>query len=140
VTRYVFDSYALLAVYRDEPGCSHVDRLIENPVHERWMTAVNLGEVYYGIAKREGIQLAEESLDWLLTLPIELVEPTLTLSLDAARLKGQYALSYADCFAAALAMRLGASVVTGDPEFEQLERARIIDVEWLTRKPKRRRR
>ena len=36
----------------------------------------------------------------------------------------------ADCFAAALAQRLGAAVLTGDPDFQRLEGA--VAVEWLT--------
>jgi ribonuclease VapC len=49
-------------------------------------------------------------------------------------------MSYADCFAAALAQRLDAAVVTGDPEFEDIERAGELKVEWLPPKPKSRRR
>ena len=49
--------------------------------------------------------------------------------LAAARLKARYAISYADAFAVALAQELGAPVVTGDTEFEQVES--LIDVLWL---------
>jgi ribonuclease VapC len=41
--------------------------------------------------------------------------------LDAARLKSEHAISYADCFAAATAIKEGASIVTGDPEFKKVE-------------------
>jgi ribonuclease VapC len=51
----------------------------------------------------------------------------------AVRLKATYPLSYADCFAAALAQRLGATVVTGDPEFHPLEDDGLIAVDWLPR-------
>ncbi|MDW7761692.1 MAG: PIN domain-containing protein [Acidobacteriota bacterium] len=48
---------------------------------------------------------------------------------EAARLKAVHALFFADCFAAATAIRERATLVTGDREFEKLGRAVIID--WL---------
>ncbi len=39
----------------------------------------------------------------------------------AADFKMAYAISYADAFAAALADRTGATLVSGDPEFDQLQ-------------------
>jgi ribonuclease VapC len=51
------------------------------------------------------------------------------LALAAAYLKGLHPISYADCFAAALAQQLDAAVVTGDPDFRQLEGR--VAIEWL---------
>ena len=47
----------------------------------------------------------------------------------AARLKAAHALSFADCFAAATAVRERAALVTGDREFEKLGRA--VEIDWL---------
>ena len=38
-------------------------------------------------------------------------------------------MSYADCFAAALAQRESAAVVTGDPDFRQVEQ--LVAIDWL---------
>ena len=38
-------------------------------------------------------------------------------------------MSYAGCIAAALAQQTGATVLTGDPEFQQVEA--LIGIEWL---------
>jgi predicted nucleic acid-binding protein len=79
---------------------------------------------------------ADGALVWLEGLPFRFIEANRDLTMEAAKLKAQYALSYADCFAAVLAQRVDAAVVTGDEEFEQLERAGVVDIEWLPAKPK----
>ena len=47
----------------------------------------------------------------------------------ALRVKYWHRISYADAFAAALAQQLAAPVVTGDPEFRDIEGE--VAVEWL---------
>ena len=51
------------------------------------------------------------------------------LAVLAGRLKASHPISYADCFAAALAGQLNTKVVTGDPEFKKLENE--VGVEWM---------
>jgi len=98
------------------------------------MSVVNLGEVYYRAMQQRAD--AVRALEWVDKSSIEIVDASRTLTLAAARLKARFRMSYADCFAAALAQRLGATVVTGDPEFREVEH--LIDIEWLP-PPKRRR-
>jgi predicted nucleic acid-binding protein len=50
--------------------------------------------------------------------------------LEAARIKARYAIAYADCFAVATALREGAPIVTGDPQFKKVE-----DIVQVHRKP-----
>ena len=49
--------------------------------------------------------------------------------LAAAWLKAEYPISYADAFAASLAQELGASLVTGDPEFKKIKQN--LSLIWL---------
>jgi ribonuclease VapC len=139
VSRYVLDSFAILAWYQREEGAFHVQQLLGSRQHQRWMTVINLGEVYYRVAKEAGMRAAPEALDTVERLPIVFVDADRPLALAAALIKARYPISYADCFAAALARQLDAAVVTGDPEFEPLERDDVVAVEWLPR-PKRRHR
>jgi ribonuclease VapC len=97
------------------------------------MSLINLGEVYYRIAKQEDVPAAERAHSWMGSLDIRFARVPWSIIYTASGLKALYPLSYADCFAAALAQRLDATVVTGDPEFEQLEQAGLITVEWLPR-------
>ena len=46
----------------------------------------------------------------------------------AARLKAVHPISYADCLVAALAQRTGATILTGDPDFQRFGQTAV---EWL---------
>jgi len=62
-------------------------------------------------------------------LPIEFVDAECTLTREAARLKVDGGLAYADCFAAGLALIADGEVVTGDPDFKAVEEQ--VAVRWL---------
>jgi ribonuclease VapC len=103
------------------------------------MSVINVGEMFYRIAREEDPASAERALIAVGRLPIRFADADWSLTRTAALIKAQYPLSYADCFAAALAARLGAAIVTGDPEFEQLEADGVVAVEWLPHRPRKRR-
>ena len=63
------------------------------------------------------------------TCGIEFVDADWPLAHDAGSFKSKYKMSYADCFAAALAKQKRAMLLTGDPEFKQVESQVTID--WL---------
>jgi len=71
----------------------------------------------------------KEKLEQLLNLPIKIIPPSSELIMRAAEMKAQYAISYADCFAAATAEKLSASIITGDLEFKKVEH--IVSVDWI---------
>jgi hypothetical protein len=50
--------------------------------------------------------------------------------LTASEIKAEHAISYAACFAVAPALGVKASIITGDPEFKQLEDE--IPAQWIT--------
>jgi ribonuclease VapC len=104
------------------------------------MSVINVGEVYYQTFRAEGEDHALSAMESLRKQAIEFVGAGYELTMGAARIKAQFPLSYADCFAAALAQRMRARLVTGDPEFRRLEDAGIIEVEWLSAKTRQRRR
>ena len=132
---FVLDSFALLAYFRAEPGGELVRGLLRqarNQAAHLCMSLINVGEVYYLMRKERDIDRAEEMLGGVRTMPISLVSVSEERIFAAARLKGEYPISYADAFAAGLAGELGATLVTGDPEFKALEtRIRIL---WLPQK------
>ena len=131
--RFVVDSHALLALFQDELGASQVQALLERTNEgdcELFMPVVNLGEALYIVERRLGLEAAQEALAIFDELPIEAVAVDRVLALSAARLKAATAVGYADCFVAALALQLGATVITGDPDFRRLEGA--ITVLWLS--------
>ncbi|MFA6111972.1 MAG: type II toxin-antitoxin system VapC family toxin [Candidatus Latescibacterota bacterium] len=128
----VLDAHALLVYLEREAGFATVRDLFCRALTEQAplpVTTVNVGEVLYIVRRERGEQKAAETERILLTLPIELVDVDLALTREAARLKAGKQMSFADCFAAALARQREAAVVTGDPEFHQVEDE--IAVIWL---------
>ena len=130
--RYVLDSFALMALFQEEPGAAKVQELLAGArggEHELYMSVVNLGEMVYTVENRRGLEASQKALAAADQLPIEILEVDRTLALSAARLKAASGIGYADCFVVALAQRLGGAVVTGDPDFRQFEH--LVAVEWL---------
>ena len=123
----------MLASYLREPGATRVSELLLDLQNDCWMSIINVGELYYKVARQENIKMAEEARVWLNRFPILFVDVDWPMTRQAASIKATYPLAYADCFAAALAQQLDAALVTGHREFEQLQRAGLIDVEWLPR-------
>jgi predicted nucleic acid-binding protein len=93
------------------------------------MTTVNAGEVQLAAERRGGARASVDTLDLLQELPINIIDVNLDLASRAAWLKVRGGLSYADCFAAALAHREGVPVLTADRAFERV--ADVIDIAWL---------
>lgn len=128
----VLDSYALMAFFEDEPGADFVRGLIHKAVESGTnllMSVVNLGEVWYSIARNTSPELADQYINEIKGLGIEIVETDWTLARQAAIFKVGGNISYADCFAAALAKLKKAELVTGDKEFKSLEGE--IKILWL---------
>lgn len=50
--------------------------------------------------------------------------------LEAAEIKAQYPIAYADAFIVATALREEARIITGDPDFKKVEH--LVHVEWLS--------
>lgn len=121
--KVVFDSYALIALFRQEPGYELVrDLLVKmaNDESEGYINAINLGEVYYMISHKSNTKNADAAITAIKQMPIQIIEPDLKMCLDAAAIKAKHSLSYADAFAAALTISRKAVLVTGDEEFECL--------------------
>ena len=128
----VLDSWALLCYLEREPGFEKIIDLFTKVVDSSQpllMCVVNWGEVYYQVARRWGEPRAREIERVIQTLPIKVVEADQDLTREAARFKTVYKMSYADCFAAALARSRKAELVTGDREFKAAEKE--IKILWL---------
>jgi predicted nucleic acid-binding protein len=135
--RNVLDSWAVMAwIEGEQPARRSVDRLVaaaERGEVELMMSLINVGEVYYVLAKRRGVEEAEAFLSDLAALPIRTLVPNDALILDAARLKGRFAISYVDAFAVETARQQAAPLVTGDPELKLLAHKRIVELDWVGR-------
>ena len=128
----VLDSWAVIAYLEDEPAAERVADIISD-AHEQgiplFMTVVNAGEVWYIVAREASASDAEASIKQLRDLGIEFVDADWDLAKDAGYFKSKHKMSFADCFAAALAKQRKAHLATGDPEFKQVEQQ--ITINWL---------
>jgi predicted nucleic acid-binding protein len=128
----VLDSWAIMAYLEDEPAAERVADMIADARDSGtplMMTVINFGEVWYIIARRASEADADRTVLELKQLGIEVVDADWDLTRQAAYYKSKHRMSYADCFAAALAKREKAHLVTGDKEFAEVEKEMAIV--WL---------
>lgn len=128
----LLDSHAVLKFLQREEGFEPVERLFRRSAEgdlDLLMSEINLGEVYYILLRTQGASTGEETFSSLLLLPVKRIAADFDLVLTAARLKAEFPVSYADCFAVATAMWHQAPIVTGDPDFRRF--ADRVTIEWI---------
>ncbi len=129
---YVLDTWAVIAYLEDEPSAEQVEELIATAHEEQipiYMSVVNVGEVWYTLAREVSEEEANAGVKMLSDLRIQFENVDWELTQEAARFKSQNKMSYADAFAAALAKVKKADLVTGDNEFKPLDGQ--IKISWL---------
>jgi len=128
----VLDAWAMMAFLQAEPAAQEVRQTLRN-ADKRGVVVlfclINFGECLYVMERRQGAREAARAAGIIDELPLHVAPADRQLVFAAARLKARYPISYADAFAAALAKRHGARLMTGDPEFEALEQE--IPIHWL---------
>lgn len=129
---YIFDSHALLKLFQKEKGANEVAALLERirrAGREKYINAINLGEIIY-IIKREFGELKKiETLAHIERLGFKILPVPNSLIFRAAELKAEFNISYADCFLLASALEHRATIVTGDREFKQVEQ--LVKIKWI---------
>ena len=131
--RYVLDSYAVIAYLNDEPGAQVLHDILQLAQQGQvtvYMSWVNLGEVYYRLQRIYGRQLARKSIEIIKSWPVTFLIVDEQTTLIAGDIKSRFRLAYADAFAAAAAISNQGILLTGDPEFKQLE-GKVIKIKWL---------
>lgn len=120
----VLDSYSLITYIEGEAGKEtmiEVFRSARDSGRPLLLSVVNWGEVYYITLREAGKGGADQVAHLISTLPLQIVPVDLALAKQAAEFKSAKKMSYADCFAVALAKLRKAELVTGDKEFKQVE-------------------
>ena len=133
----VLDAHALMVLFNDEPGAEEVEKILlkaEKGNLRLLMSIVNWGEIYYSIMRGASQEMADVKAHEIAGMRIELVPVDardLELIRQAATYKATKKMSYADCFAAALAKIGNAELVTGDRDFKAVERD-LRKIHWLS--------
>lgn len=131
-TNYILDSYTVLAYFQKEKGSDTIKELLVKASQNQCkihFCIINLGETIYVTEREQGLQAAQMALSLIKELPIEVVIANEEITLEAAHIKANYSIAYADCFAAAVAKKFQGLLVTGDPEFKLLQN--YIDIMWI---------
>ncbi len=132
----MLDAYALIGYLENEPFSDQIQQVLvraKNGTIRLYLHMIHIGEVYYITLREQGKTSADLAYSRIKAFPVKLLDSVdEDLLLAAATLKANHPISYADSFAAALAIVHNCPLLTGDPEFKSLQQKGIIDVEWLT--------
>jgi len=131
----VLDSFALVSFFHKEPGWETVQKAfytLSSSGRNALLNVINWGEFYYITKRKVGWRMAEEALVLLEQLPVTILSVDEKLVKEAAELKSDYAVSYADAFCIATALSSSGKIFTNDPEFRLVEH--LVTVIWLTDK------
>ncbi|MFZ0516539.1 MAG: PIN domain-containing protein [Acidobacteriaceae bacterium] len=128
---YVLDANAVLRYFAvgDGQGGEKVRGLFEQAERNQAqlsMSVINMGEVFYILLKHIGEQRALHYIQ-VLQHAVTMIDADANSTIDAATLKHQYKLGYADSFAAALALASKATLVSADPSFEKIGKS----LKWM---------
>ena len=132
ISRYMFDSHALLALFQKEEGAETVGDILQKALKQRLdrlICVINLGEIIYITKRRFGDKKKLEVLSRVHQLGFKVLPAPEVLVFKAAELKAEYPISYADCFTLACALEHSAILVTGDPEFKKV--AHLVKIQWI---------
>jgi ribonuclease VapC len=128
---YVIDAQPIVAFIKRESHWRQIGDTISATSRgevELRLTAVNAGEVVMAAERSLGAAAGHRALasvqQWT-----EIIDVDLELAARASWFKLRGGISYADCFAAALAHRDDIPLITGDPEFHRVED--VIRIAWL---------
>ena len=131
----VLDSWPVLEWIKGrEPAFSLFVSLAEDAIAARvrfHMSRINYGEAIYSLHKPPRLPDVTDALRRLRSAPISVHTVDDALVDEAVEVKSKYPFSYADAFAAALAIRLRAPLVTGDLEFRKLEANGLLRLHWV---------
>jgi predicted nucleic acid-binding protein len=128
----ILDSFALLSFFHKEPGWEKIKALftdLSQKGEKALLSRINWGEFYYILHRRAGREKTQEALALLEQLPIDILSVDDRLVREAAEIKAKHPIAYADAFCTALAQRMNGRILTGDPEFKEVER--LVPIEWL---------
>jgi predicted nucleic acid-binding protein len=131
---YVLDANALVALIEAGSGWQKVEDLLQSARRLEcsiFMSVLNWGEVFYLLWRHRGEEVARQTMSALSRLPLQIVSVDLAQAMKAGELKATHKLPFVDSVAASLAILHQATLVTGDRDFEKLERH--FPVLWIAR-------
>ena len=131
----VFDSFALIGYLENRTFSARVEKLLRQAREGElriYLHAIHLGEVYYITLREQGQEIADLVYSRIKAFPLTYIDTINENMLrQAAKFKAFYPISYADAFAASMAVLYNSSLLTGDPDFKILEKKENLSIKWL---------
>ena len=130
----VIDTYAIISFLRKEENHIAVKQIFTEAQLAKTtllLAEINWGEVYYITLRNYGEPALRKTLGWIDAMGFQLLPSNRERVQAAARIKARFPVSYADAFAIAAAREFDCPVVTGDPEFRQVEREGMVKLLWV---------
>ncbi|MEP7351867.1 MAG: type II toxin-antitoxin system VapC family toxin [Acidobacteriota bacterium] len=131
---YVFDSSAMIAFVRKEPGEAMVWAILSDRTNTCFAHSVNLCEVYYDFHRSHGAEVASHVIEDLYAAGVrQRNEIDDAFWQKAGSLKSVHRrVSLADCFAITLAQQLNGSVLTSDHhEFDAIATQGVCNITFI---------
>jgi PIN domain nuclease of toxin-antitoxin system len=131
--KLVFDACSRIAVIKHEANYETVLDLLESENIECHVHGSNLCEVYYDVARDSGEKRAEQIVDYVLDMGLQLSENMdRAFWQEAGQHKARYRrISLADCFCLTLARQIRAEIVTCDREFNAAAADGVCNVRFF---------
>ena len=123
MTKYVFDTSALLAYIENEAGANTVEDLLQKAMDGKatiLISVISLIELFYIIVQEQSKEIAYERIELTKELPITIIGLEEADIEIIALLKAKYQISFADSCIAGLAKLKDAELVHKDPEYEDV--------------------
>jgi predicted nucleic acid-binding protein len=128
--QHVLDANALTKFLLNTPGHDVVAQVLQESAQHRTpvlMSAVNWGEVWYGLAKQIGISETERLLSGLPEkLGVVVIPADADVAARAARFKNKFQMPCADAFAAELAGTQNVLVTADVKAFQRVPKIRLL--------------
>jgi predicted nucleic acid-binding protein len=118
VAEFVLDTSAIMALLWDEEGASDVEDILKSD-DTVFVPFVALMEAEYKLLRRDPIG-AEDVMGSIRAWPVSIVESSPDWGHEAALVKQDGGLSFADAWVASLALMKKAPLIHKDPEFDRL--------------------
>lgn len=131
-SRLVLDAQPLVALLAGEPSADRIARTMSDRAGrgDLLICAVNWCELLYVTRARRGAADAARAAALIQSIPVLVVDADAEIAGVAAALKADFGLGIGDSFAAALAVALGAPLLTGDTDFLPLAGSGLR-IEWV---------
>ena len=121
----LIDSWVWIEYWKGGKYAGNAAKYIEGE-ERAFVSTINLLETYSWVARSYGEDIAKNKMETIekrtFIIPLEK-----TISIEAAKLKLKHKLGVADAIVLATAKHVNGILITGDPDFEGIERVVLIN-------------